>query len=95
MVKYLSDIYGFSTTEEPQMFEEVFIPSKGYIGAGYFQRLKAILLYKPQVVREDGSTDLFLKMERIKLAYIILKSTFKVNFLEKIGFDFIALSNKF
>lgn len=81
MIKYLSDYYGFPTEEEPVMFEEVFIPSKEYIGAGYFQRLKAILLYKPQIVKEDGSIDLFLKMEKIKLAYVILKSTFKINFL--------------
>ena len=57
------------------------IPGKGYVGAGYFQRIKAILLYKPQLVGPDGNLDLFLKMEKIKLAYVLVKSVFKINFL--------------
>ena len=65
------------------------------MGAGYFQRIKAILNYKPQVVGPDGNLDLFLKMEKIKLAYVLLKSTFKMNFLEKMGFDTVALSDDF
>ena len=69
------------------------IPGKGNQGAGYFQRLRAILFYQPQVVSPEGKLDLFLKMEKIKLAYVVLKSTFKVKFLEDMGFDVVALPN--
>ena len=71
------------------------IPGKSYQGAGYFQRLRAIFFYQPQVVSPEGKLDLFLKMEKIKLAYVVLKSTFKVKFLEDMGFDVLALPKEF
>jgi hypothetical protein len=39
------------------------------------------MLYKPQNIGPDGQKDLFLKMEKTKLAYLQLKNTFKINFL--------------
>lgn len=69
------------------------IPSKYNKGAGYFQKLRGILLYKPQIIGPYGELDLFLKMEKIKLAYLVLKKTFKLNFLEKIGFDVFAFGS--
>lgn len=77
------------------MYEQFIIPGKEHKGSGYFQRMKAISLYKPQIVGPNGELDLFLKMEKIKLAYVLLKTTFKINFLEKIGFDMVALSSNF
>ena len=71
------------------------IPGKNYSGAGYFQRLKAILLYKPQEVSPDGTLALFLKMERIKLAYLSLKSKFQMHVLKDLGIDILALPDDF
>ena len=71
------------------------IPGKGFAGAGYFQRLRAIFFYQPQLVSPEGKLDLFLKMEKIKLAYVVLKSTFKIKFLEDIGFSVLALPSQF
>lgn len=81
-VYYLSDFYRFKSLQIPKVYEEFSLPGKGFQGSGYFQRLKAILLYKPQVVSPDGKIDLFLKMEKTKLAYILLKSNFKLSFME-------------
>lgn len=53
------------------------------------------MLYKPQIVGPDGQIDLFLKMEKIKLAYLLLKKTFKLNFLQKIGIDVFALNSTY
>ena len=82
IIEYLSDYYGFRSTIAPSMYEPFLLPGKGYQGAGFFQRLKSILLYQHQIVSNDGKVDLFLKMEKIKLAYMVLKSNLKVNFLE-------------
>jgi len=95
LVYYLSDYHGFKSIQAPEMYEQFMIPGKGYSGSGYFQKLKAILLYKPQQVSPDGRLDLFLKMEKIKLAYIVLKSTFTVNTLNQMGINFLALHNDF
>ena len=81
MVYYLSDFYEFKSLKIPPVYEEFLLPGKGLQGAGYFQRLKAILLYKPLIISPEGKLDLFYKMERTKLAYVLLKSTFKLSFL--------------
>jgi hypothetical protein len=47
------------------------------------------------VVNESGDLDLFLNMEKSKLSYLIIKNNFKVSYLKKMGFDFLALSNNF
>ena len=81
----------FKNQSAPITYQQFLIPGKGYRGAGYFQRLKAILFYQPQIIKPTGELDLFLKMEKIKLAYVVLKSTFKLNFMEQMGFSFLAL----
>ena len=95
LVYFLSDYYMFQSIRKPEVYEEFMLPGKGYQGAGYFQRLKAILLYQPQIVKPDGELDLFLKMEKTKLAYVVLKTHFKVNFMEDMGFSFLALPDNF
>ena len=47
------------------------------------------------IVNEHGDLDLFLNMERTKLAYLTIKNHFKVSYLKKMGFDFLTLSNNF
>lgn len=47
------------------------------------------------MVTPHGDLDLFLNMERSKLAYLLVKNYFKVSYLRKMGFDFLALSNNF
>ena len=79
----------------PEIFEQFMIPDKKYAGAGYFQGLRSLLLYKPQQIAPDGKLDLFLKMEKIKLAYVMMKSTFKINVLEAMGINFLALPDEF
>jgi hypothetical protein len=94
-MEYLCYYYGFKNVTAPEMYEQFTIPGKGFSGAGYFQRLRAMMLYKPQQVAADGKLDLFLKMEKIKLAYIVVKTTFKINVLQEMGFDFLALPSQF
>ena len=53
------------------------------------------MLYKPQQVSPDGRLDLFLKMEKIKLAYIVLKSKFTISTLNEMGIKFLALHDDF
>ena len=77
------------------MFEQFMIPTKDYAGAGYFQRLKSVLLYKPQEISPNGRLDLFLKMEKIKLAFLALKSKFQLHELKAMGFDILALPDDF
>ena len=55
------------------MYQKFMIPGKGFNGAGYFQRLRSILLYNPQVVSPEGKLALFVKMENAKLAYMAIK----------------------
>jgi hypothetical protein len=47
------------------------------------------------VVSEVGDLDLFVKMERTKLCYLSVKHSFKINFLRKMGFDFLCLPDTF
>ena len=47
------------------------------------------------VVGEMGELDLFMKMERTKLCYLSVKHAFKINFLRKMGFDFLCLPDVF
>jgi hypothetical protein len=47
------------------------------------------------VVSEIGELDLFIKMERTKLCYLSVKHAFKINFLRKMGFDFLCLPDAF
>ena len=91
----VADLYQFDGVAAPEMFEQFMIPSKGYAGSGYFQRLKAILLYKPQEISPDGRLDLFLKMEKIKLAYLALKSKFQLHVLKDMGIDILPLPYDF
>jgi hypothetical protein len=46
-------------------------------------------------VGEAGELDLFVKMERTKLCYLSVKHAFKINFLRKMGFDFLCLPDVF
>ncbi len=54
-----------------------------------------MLVYKPNHVTPFGDLGLFLSMERIKLCYLIVKFNFKINYLEKMGIDILALNNDF
>lgn len=61
----------------------------------FFDKLYSLLLYQPQVVNERGDLDLFLNMEKIKLSYLTIKHNFKINYLKKIGFEFLALNDDY
>lgn len=37
------------------------------------------------VIGPEGDLSLFLPMERIKLCYLTIKNTFKINFLNQMG----------
>jgi hypothetical protein len=46
-------------------------------------------------VSPDGRLDLFLKMEKIKLAYIVIKSHFSINTLNEMGIKLLSLHDDF
>ena len=81
--------------EEPISFFEFHLPDKRSKNSGFFDKLEALLLYKPMTVGEAGELDLFVKMERTKLCYLSVKHAFKINFLRKMGFDFLCLPDPF
>ena len=81
--------------EEPISFFEFYLPDKRSKNSSFFDKLEALLLYKPMTVGEAGELDLFVKMERTKLCYLSVKHAFKINFLRKMGFDFLCLPDAF
>ena len=54
-----------------------------------------MLAYKPNEVSPFGDMSLFLSMERAKLVYLTIKSTFKINYLQQLGIDILVLNNNF
>ena len=63
---------------------------------GFFQKLRNILVYKPNFITPYGDMALFNSMERTKLCYLMLKSTFKVNSLQKLlKMDMLTVNNAF
>lgn len=70
------------------------LPNKSGKG-GFFGKLKKMLLYKPAYLTPYGDMGLFVSMERTKLCYLVMKSTFKMSRLEKMGLTIFALNNEF
>ena len=71
------------------------MPNKRSKG-GFMQKLRNILAYKANPVTPFGDLGLFNSMERAKLCFLMLKSTFKVNFLQReLGMTIFALNNEF
>ena len=55
-----------------------------------------MLVYKPSYVTPYGDMALFNSMERTKLCYLMLKSTFKVNYLQReLNMEILSLNNAF
>ncbi len=81
--------------DEPTVFEEFSLPDKNSKGATFFNKFESIMFYKPLVVTKEGDLSLFLNMERTKLAYMLIKKTFKVNYLSNIGVDIFPMENNF
>lgn len=77
------------------VYEEFSLPDKHSKNMGFFERLYSLLLYKPKVVTPNGDLDLFLKMEKTKLCYLSIKNHFKINYLKKMGVDFLALGSQY
>jgi hypothetical protein len=72
---------GYHIYEEPITYEPFTLPDKSTEGISFFGRLRNILFFKPMTVTPDGGLSLFLKMERIKLGYLNLKTHFKIDYL--------------
>lgn len=70
------------------------LPSKHSKG-GFFEKLNLMLSYIPDYTSPYGHLALFSSMERTKLCYLQVKSTFKINYLNQIGVDIFAFSNEF
>jgi hypothetical protein len=54
-----------------------------------------MLSYNPVYTSPFGDLTLFSSMERIKISYLMLKSAFKISYLNQIGIDIFALNNDF
>lgn len=93
--KLIAEKHDYKVYEEPISFFEFYLPDKRSKNSSFFDKLEALLLYKPMMVGEIGELDLFMKMERTKLCYLIVKHSFKINFLRKMGFDFLCLPDTF
>jgi hypothetical protein len=64
-------------------------------GVTFRRKMEALISYVPQVVNQYGDLDLFSKMERTKLCYLAIKEKFKVDFMRKFGYEFLALGSNF
>lgn len=55
-----------------------------------------MLAYKANFVTPYGDMAMFNSMERTKLCYLMLKSTFKVNYLQsELNMEILSLNNAF
>lgn len=87
--------YRYRYIDEPMVYEEFSLPDKHSKSMGFFERLYSLLLYKPKIVSPNGDLDLFLNMEKTKLCYLSIKNHFKINYLKKMGVDFLALGSQY
>lgn len=93
--KYICHKYKYNVHDEVDLYVDFVLPNKDAKG-GFFQRLRNILAYKPHLVSPYGEMALFNSMERTKLCYLMLKSTFKISYLQKeLKMDILALNNEF
>jgi hypothetical protein len=87
--------YEYKVWDDPEFYEEFILPNKDSKG-GFFQKLRNILVYKPNLVTPYGDMALFNSMERTKLCYLMLKRVFKINYLQRIlQMDLLCLNNEF
>jgi len=54
-----------------------------------------MLTYGPIYTSPFGDMGLFSSMERTKICYLVLKSAFKISYLNQIGWDIFTLNNDF
>ena len=81
--------------EDPDLYEDFALSNKQAKG-GFFQKLRNMLVYKPTFVSPYGEMALFNSMERTKLCYLMMKSTFKVNYLQReLKMEILSLNNMF
>lgn len=61
----------------------------------FFDRWASFLFYKENIINPYGDLSLFLKMERIKLCYLILREHIRVENLHKINCHLFAINDDF
>jgi hypothetical protein len=85
--------HGYPCMDDPPFLEDF---QANHQRGGFFDKLRGILKYRPTACSPYGDMVLFNSMERTKLCYLQLKSTFKINQLQQhLGFEFVALNNDF
>ena len=74
-MKNLSKAYGYSYYKYKKVFSEFILANKN---APFFDRLRSLLFYREKIVSPYGDLSLFVKAERIKLAYLCLSEFIRV-----------------
>lgn len=92
LVKDLMRRMGYRVFENPPVYTNFFRLSKH---KKFADRLQTLLMFKPLVVGPNQKEGLFLRMERAKLAYLILEEFLRIENFPRIGLEVFALHNTY
>jgi hypothetical protein len=92
ILRTLTTKYGYKTHQYPQLYTKFKLPPKS---KKFFSRLGGMLLYRESLVGAYGELELFIKMERIKLAYFVLLEHVRVENFYMLNCSIFTLSDSF
>ena len=80
-IKEVSEKYNHKTYTPPKGFFPFILPSKRL---SFIEKLRGVLLYEEYIISPYGDLSLFSKMDRIKIGYLTLNESVRVNNLNAI-----------
>lgn len=83
---------GYRVFDNPSVYTSFFRLSKH---KKFADRLQTLLMFKPLVVGPEKKTGLFLRMERTKLAYLIVEEFLRIENFPRMGLEVFAMHNTY